>query len=260
MDGSLTDIANEFGTDKGTIGPSAVYGGHNYTDVYEAYMRRVRGSSLQVLEIGIGARGEAWQANIVQGRNSQGGGSIRMWEKYFPNAHVYGIDINDAKYLESERIHTYKLNQGSREELAAFVDSIGSLRFDFIIDDGSHRPDHQQLSLGMLFPLLKAGGIYFIEDLSNNGKGDVERGRHVSDAVYNTRKVLRAFNLTGDFLEPHSIPGYARLKDEISCIVFHCPLPRIVYSALISRLLGKRGILVQSRPNSERLAAIIKRS
>ena len=44
------------------------------------------------------------------------------------------------------------------------VDS--GVAFDIIIDDGSHASYHQQLSFKTLFPTLKSGGIYSIEDLN----------------------------------------------------------------------------------------------
>jgi hypothetical protein len=34
-----------------------------------------------------------------------------------------------------------------------------------ILDDGSHHMLDQQITLGYLFPLLKSGGMFFIEDL-----------------------------------------------------------------------------------------------
>ena len=38
-------------------------------------------------------------------------------------------------------------------------------KFDVIIDDGSHESEHILTSLKTLFPRLKTGGYYFIEDL-----------------------------------------------------------------------------------------------
>lgn len=34
---SLTELANHHGSDKGTLGPTDGWPGHNYTDVYEFY-------------------------------------------------------------------------------------------------------------------------------------------------------------------------------------------------------------------------------
>ena len=45
------------------------------------------------------------------------------------------------------------------------LSSNAPISFDIIIDDGSHYSPHQQKTLGYLFPKLKAGGLFIIEDL-----------------------------------------------------------------------------------------------
>ena len=37
--------------------------------------------------------------------------------------------------------------------------------FDFIVDDGSHIPEHQVMTANVFMPLLKPDGIYTIEDI-----------------------------------------------------------------------------------------------
>jgi hypothetical protein len=43
------------------------------------------------------------------------------------------------------------VDQGDPASLQGFIEQIGPVSFDIVIDDGSHRPDHQQISLGCLF-------------------------------------------------------------------------------------------------------------
>ena len=50
------------------------------------------------------------------------------------------------------------------EELAAQLSKQPGC-FDIIVDDGSHASYHQQLTMLKLFPLVKSGGLYIIEDL-----------------------------------------------------------------------------------------------
>jgi len=50
-----------------------------------------------------------------------------------------------------------------------------------IFDDRSHRSDGQEISLDYFFKLLKPGGIYFLEDMMVNGKGDEGSGRWYSN-------------------------------------------------------------------------------
>src|SRR5438874_1528265 len=115
---TLTELANQHGSDKGTIGPSADWAGHNYTDIYEAYLERHRYSAINILEIGLGVVGEHWDSQIVHGRNT-GGASVKMWYDYFPKAKIFGIDVNACPYLDNDRIKTFVADQGSVVELEA---------------------------------------------------------------------------------------------------------------------------------------------
>ena len=217
---SLTELANQFGSDKGTTGPSDHWQALNYTDVYAAYLDPIRDQPIRFLEIGIGATGDHWDARIVHGRNT-GGASIKMWEAYFPHAEIVAIDINPANYLDNERIQTFQVDQSSEKELLDFVRK--QALFDVILDDGSHHPAHQQLTLSLLFPKLKAGGLYIIEDLDHNGKEDpVGEKRSHSHEVLNTRTVLKELHQTGTVASPHSLIKTDFLK-EIDRLSFHCP-------------------------------------
>jgi len=254
---SLTQLANEHGSDKGTVGPSPECDTHNYTDIYEAYLQAQRDSPIHLIEIGLGVLGDRWEARIVQGRNS-GGASLKMWYDYFPKATIYGIDINPCPYLNNERIQTFVADQGNISELEAFVKATKKVQFDCIIDDGSHRPDHQQITLGCLFKQLKGGGLYFIEDLGRNGLGDGATGRSASDKVKNTRAVLKHFCEFGTFLEPNLLGDSAYLTDNISSIHFHAPkaVVQMRFRPSLRRPFRK---ILRYRRDSELLCAIRKK-
>jgi hypothetical protein len=224
---ALTGLANLHGTDKGTIGPTSFWPGSNYTDVYEAYLHPLRSRPIDLLEIGLGVKGERWQTYIANGRNAAGGASVKMWSDYFPQARIYGIDVNPAGYLDDDRVTTAIVDQGDRDELEAFLASLGDVSFDLIVDDGSHRPDHQQISLSVLFPRLKPGGLYFIEDLMDNGKGDPDRGRFSAPEVLNTRAVLRPLASGGEFAAPNALLDGAELAAAIESVSFHVPPTKI---------------------------------
>jgi hypothetical protein len=219
---SLTELANEHGSDKGTHGPSADWGAHNYTDVYEAYLEPLREHPITLLEIGLGVRGEQVDTRIVHGRNT-GGASVKMWRDFFPRGTIYGIDLNECAYLDSERVRTFVADQGDIDDLRAFTEATGGIAFDVIIDDGSHRPDHQQISLGYFFDFLKPGGLYFIEDLQANGYGDGARGGQACEDVRSTRSTLRHLRDHGEVLDPHALADPERLAAEIVHIGLHVP-------------------------------------
>ena len=257
MTKSLTELANYHGTDKGTSGPSKSWGTHNYTDIYEPYLEGYRQSSINLLEIGLGVKGEHWDSRIVHGRN-KGGASLRMWFDYFPKAKIYGIDVNECSYLNNDRIITFVGDQGNVEDLDAFVNKFDGVDFDVIIDDGSHRPDHQQVSFSCLFKKLKSGGLYFIEDLLSNGLGDGKSGSMASNCVLNTRSIMKYFREKRIFLEPNVITDQNYIVENIDYIRFHSPRVGIKYvlQPNIHRPLKK---VMYHKDNEESLCVIRKK-
>ncbi len=258
---SLTDIANLYGTDKGTVGPSKNWIAQNYTDVYEAYLAPYRHESITLLEIGLGVTGPAWDARIAHGRNRMGGASARMWYAYFPRARIYGIDVNSASHLDNDRIVTFVADQGDVAQLRTAMDRMGPVELDVVIDDGSHRPDHQQVSLGFFFPRLRSGGLYIIEDLMANGLGDRVSGRFACDSVRNTRAVLKAFRDSGRFAKPHALCHPDALARSIASVSFHAPTEQPTRRSPHAILRMLRGMPVPRRwvPDSERLCVLRRR-
>lgn len=256
---SLTAIADEEGTDKGTLAPADLaIVGHNYTDVYDAYLRGFREKPIALLEIGLGVSGPAWKAELATGRNAEGGASMRMWYRYLRKARIFGIDINPAGFLDNDRTVTAVVDQGDPGQLREFVAEAGVEQFDVIIDDGSHRPDHQQISLSVLFPHLAPGGLYFIEDLANNGIGDGRTDRYSANHVLNSRRLLRAFSDSGGFPEPHALLKPAWLASAIDSISFYCPRVSGERPRGLGALVGRRPPKVRFLSGQEELCVIRK--
>lgn len=141
---TLADIGTRHNCDKFTV--------HHFDPIYERHFSELRDKELRIIEIGIG--GESYE---------QGGASLKTWAEYFQNAHIYGIDIYDKSFLNGPRITTFICDQGDQKALERFALENGP--FDIIIDDGSHRSDKTLVSLFTLFGLLRAGGLYVIEDI-----------------------------------------------------------------------------------------------
>jgi hypothetical protein len=91
--------------------------------------------------------------------------SVQMWQEYFPNAEILGIDIDpDCKRFESDRIKIIIGDQTDREFLLSFArKNFGTI--DIVVDDGLHTPNAIQTSFQVLYPALSAHGIYAVEDL-----------------------------------------------------------------------------------------------
>ena len=95
------------------------------------------------------------------------GKSLKTWYEYLPNSTIIGLDIDDKPEHNNDRVLTFKLDQSKPDQLENFVKECEDkgYKFDMILDDGSHHMLDQQITLGYLFPLLKSGGLFFIEDL-----------------------------------------------------------------------------------------------
>ncbi|MDJ0871495.1 MAG: CmcI family methyltransferase [Gammaproteobacteria bacterium] len=141
---NLTALASRYRTDK--------WGSHFHTPHYQRHFSKRREDPLNILEIGVGGYAHP----------KHGGASLRMWKAYFPNAHVYSIDIHDKTAIQEERITIF---QGSQNDPAFLRQVAGKMgRIDIVIDDGSHINEHVLTSFKTLFPLLDNAGIYVVED------------------------------------------------------------------------------------------------
>jgi hypothetical protein len=145
---NLPKLAVAFETDK--------EGGHHYAQHYQSHFEPLRRAKINILEIGIGGYEDPMA----------GGNSLRMWKAYFPNSHIFGIDIYDKAYHDEQRIKTFKGSQVDEDFLRRVAAEIGPI--DIIIDDGSHRNDHIIATFKILFPLLSPNGIYAVEDLQTS--------------------------------------------------------------------------------------------
>lgn len=153
----LTHLANKYGTDKGTT----FYFSHGFTEIYNDYFQKIankcyeEGRKVNILEIGVGDAK-----------------SLYMYNEFFDgNCEIYGMDT-DQQCLNyaTENIHISICDQGDRNELSYFLKNI-NVKFDIIVDDGSHIPIHQMISLVSLYKALSKDGIYIIEDLHTNLNG-----------------------------------------------------------------------------------------
>jgi hypothetical protein len=93
--------------------------------------------------------------------------SLLTWLEYFPNAFIYGIDIRVASSGPRHKI--FKADQSNAVELESIIKNEISHPVFFIVDDGSHIPEHQIASFNYLFSnTLMPGGVYIIEDIETS--------------------------------------------------------------------------------------------
>jgi tetratricopeptide (TPR) repeat protein len=136
---SLDDIGILEGTDKTSL---AV----DYLRHYDRIFRDIRDEPIQLLEIGI-ARGA----------------SLRMWQRYLPNATIVGVDLGASCLAYATDRVTVEIGSQADPE---FLDGLAAKYSpNVIVDDGSHNPTHNFLTFNHLFPSLRPSGIYLIEDV-----------------------------------------------------------------------------------------------
>ena len=104
------------------------------------------------------------------------GGSTAFWYELFQPQKYVALDIQDrtdppyfSRYVESRglggRIKTYwNTDQGDKARLRRIVETEFEGPLDLVIDDASHLYWLTRASFEALFPLLRPGGLYIIED------------------------------------------------------------------------------------------------
>lgn len=143
-----TDEYLDYGTDKIL--------NHCYGMIYEIILQRYKDKAKNILEIGICS-----------------GASLCVWEEYFKNANIYGIDIDTSRIrygLDRKRIYMY-VADGTHEDTPI---KLGNIKYDIIIDDGSHRPEDQLKSFEIFAPYIEKNGIYIIEDIQEFGANELK--------------------------------------------------------------------------------------
>lgn len=120
----------------------------HYLSLYDRHFARYRQTPLKMLELGV----------------SQGG-SLELWREFFgPQATIFGIDVDPACADRVTPPNQVRIgSQADPAFLRTVLDEMGAP--DIILDDGSHIAEHQRASFEILFPALRPGGLYVIEDL-----------------------------------------------------------------------------------------------
>src|SRR6476620_5978044 len=117
----VSTLCDVHGSDKGEIKTSGhpyPWPSHTYADFYSRQFSHCRHSIKNIFECGLGTN----NANIPSSMGSEGkpGASLRLWRDYFPNAMVYGADIDRDILFEEERIKTFYIDQLNPEAIKVF--------------------------------------------------------------------------------------------------------------------------------------------
>ena len=120
-------------------------------------------------------RPEFEATNVLELGVWEGGGTVFWFEWLQPDKHVAvdALEREDSphfrRYVDgrglNDRIRTYwGVDQADGEKLREIVGLEFSGPLDLVIDDASHELERTCASWATLFPLLRQGGLYVIED------------------------------------------------------------------------------------------------
>lgn len=144
------------GTDKSSLmiaKDNELIQAHDYLRHYDFVFSRFRANTFSMIEFGCA-----------------GGNSLRTWEQYFPEANIYGVDLNEAtKQHEKGRVHIVIGDATSQETYDTIKAKIDSAFI--ILDDASHAWSDQRRSFELFWDMLMPGGFYVIEDLVCGTRG-----------------------------------------------------------------------------------------
>lgn len=144
-------------------------------NVYEQYFEKVRYQPITLLELGI-----------------LNGESLRLWRDYFPLGRVIGIDIRlPRQFKDDERITLIQAKQSDGQILRRAVEEFATEGLDIVVDDASHIGLLTKTSFELLFPYLKPGGFYAIEDWQTGYWSEWPDGKNMNQSESLAAKLWR---------------------------------------------------------------------
>ena len=92
---------------------------------------------------------------------------MEVWNDFFEgDCEIYAIDTDlSHNEYKASNVHIFQCDQNNVEQLREVLNKIGNIKFDIIIDDGSHISSYTLTSLKELYKSVNKDGIYIIEDL-----------------------------------------------------------------------------------------------
>jgi len=138
---------------------------HNYTTIYDALLGNSRDKPLRIFELGLGSNNLEFAFNM--GADGVPGASLRGWKELFPNARIFGADIDRGALFQEDRIQTSYCDQLDKIAIRQMWSQPGfSDEMDVIIDDGLHTFEGNTVFLNESLGHLRPGGTYVVKDIA----------------------------------------------------------------------------------------------
>ena len=170
----------------------------HYFDIYHRHFERFRNTEMTIIEIGV-----------------FGGGSLTMWKAYFgEQSQVVGIDIKpECKQHEADGIEVFIGNQADPDLIDAVFKK--HPKIDIVLDDGSHRMEHQIASFNLMYHRLQPHGIYMVEDTHTSYKSKYGGGLNKDGTFIETVKPMIDL-LHANFSDEIPATQFAKTTESIS--------------------------------------------
>jgi len=180
-----------------------IYKWDHYIDVYDRHFSRYRDGAVNFMEIGVFH-----------------GGSLQLWKKYFgQRASILGIDVDpQCKGYEEEQIRIEIGNQADPGLWESIARKYG--QFDVIVDDASHINSDQINTFLNLWPQVKDGGIYLVEDCHSSYWSEYGGGFRNSFSFMEFAKYLTDRINAHWSRDANSFP-VDRFTNEVGCVSFY---------------------------------------
>jgi hypothetical protein len=122
---------------------------HAFLEEYEKLFTKFKEKQINILEIGI-----------------SGGWSLHLWKEYFQKgSKIIGIDLDPLNLIWKDENKEVQMIFCDSNDSNTINSSLGDIKLDIIIDDGSHQVQDMLNSFDMLFNRLNQNGLYVMEDV-----------------------------------------------------------------------------------------------
>ena len=156
---------------------------HNYTTVYYSLFNEIRNMKLRIFELGLGTNNVTLESNM--GANGRPGASLYGWAEFFPNAAIFGADIDRDILFNTGRISTFYCDQTNPEKIKEMWNNPALEEpFDIIIEDGLHTFEANVCFFENSIHKIESG-YYVIEDILTTDLGKFRNKIVEWEKVYN---------------------------------------------------------------------------
>ncbi|MDK9703227.1 MAG: class I SAM-dependent methyltransferase [Sulfuritalea sp.] len=120
-----------------------------YCEIIEQAVREEDLAPKSILEIGV-YKGE----------------STKVFSRRFPDAHIVAVDLKlaDIDFSGCENVRYLQCDQTDEARLRAICEEHFANGLDLVIEDASHIGHLSKLTFDIVFPHVRSGGLYIVED------------------------------------------------------------------------------------------------